>query len=452
MTAAAFARFATGLAWSDVPGDVRQKLLAHLVDTIAVMCAGAATPEAAALLSSVAAQPGGCRVVTRDVAVAPADAALLNGFAGRRHTFDDTLEAGPIHPGSTVWAASLAGGEHALAPLTRLLTAALTGYELAIRLADALGPGHYDRGFHGTGTCNAPGAGLAAAVAMGLDATSVAHAINLAAGAASGTRQYQVDGSIIHSALNGARAASAGVQSAGFAAAGLDAPAGQLDGKWGLLALFEAPHALATHDLGGTWGLRRLGLKPFPTCRFTHGPIAAFDALRQLHGLTPESVASIDIRTFAQSASVSDRPVWEDREAAILSHQFALAATLREGPPALATLDRLAGDAELRSLAGRIGVSVDPGLERRAADAWPHHLRVTLRDGRVLEAFSPAPPGSLPGDDATPAMRDKVERLIGLGLGAGRLDALRALLAEPERHMAAELTALLGPAEVRHGL
>ncbi len=440
--AAEFARFGAEVIWSDVPADIRHKLVAHLIDTIAVMCAGAATAEAAALLSCHAPRPGGCRVVAHNIRLAPMDAAVLNAFAGRRHTFDDTLEAGPIHPGSAVWAAALAAGEHARAPLVRVLAAALCGYELAVRLADALGPGHYDAGFHGTGTCNAPAAGLAAALAVGLDATRATHAVNLAAAAAAGTRQYQIDGSVAHSALNGARAAAAGVQSAIFAGAGTDAPAGQLDGKWGFLGLFDAVQPLATGDLGTVWAMRRVGLKPFPTCRFTHGPIAETDRLRRQHGLTQADIAHVDIRTFAQSASVSDRPHWQGRQDAILSHQFALAATLAEGPPDLASLDRLATDDAVHDIAGRIGVTIDPALDRREADAWPHHLRITLRDGRVLEGFSPSPPGA---DDDCPASRGKAEQLITPALGPACLPALRALLAQPEGKAATALTDLLCP-------
>lgn len=445
--AAEFAGFASGHTWTSVPGDIGRKLLAHLVDTVAVMAAGAASAEASALTSCHGAQSQGCRVITRATRVAPADAALLNAFAGRRHTFDDTLEAGPIHPGSAVWAAALAAGEHCGAPLSRMLFGALCGYEIAVRLADALGHAHYDAGHHGTGTCNAPAAGMAAAVTLGLDARRVSHAINLAAAAAAGTRQSQIDGSIVHSALNGARAAATGVQSALFAAAGIDAPAGQLDGKWGFLRLFGSASPLATGDLGAVWGIRRLGLKPYPTCRFTHGPIEVLEGLRIRHGLVAEHVDGVEIRTFAQSASVADRPHWRGREEAILSHQFALAATLIEGPPELATLDRLARDGNVADLAGRIRVIVDPVLADHEPDAWPHDVSVTLRDGRVLHGFSAAPPGV--GD--SPAGRLKAESLIRDALGPARLTAMDALLAAPSDHGVVELTDLLGPKDADHG-
>ena len=453
--AAACAGFAAALNWRDVPSEAARKLRVHLLDTIAVMLAGAASPQAAALRECHGETgPTSCTVVGLGERARPADAALLNAFAGRRHTFDDTLEAGPIHPGSVVWAASLAAGEAADAPLARVLTAALCGYELAVRLADSLGAGHYDAGFHGTGTCNAPAAELAAAIAGGLDATASAHAIALAAAAAAGTRQYQLDGSIVHSALNGARAAAAGVQSACYAAAGLDGPRRQLDGRWGLLGLFAtATGETGAFDLlGQTWRFHRVGLKPYPTCRFTHGPVDVLNSLRDEHGLGTENVAAIELSTFRQSASVSDRPTWRDREEAILSHQFALAATLLQGPPTFDALDRLAADATVRALAASITVSCDPALEGRRADEWPHVLRVRLRDGTELSRTSLVPPGSLPGDHARSAIHDKAERLIGQHLGAERFAAIEAVLADPPRHGVRDLTMLLGPRSLGRGV
>jgi len=430
------ASFAAGLTWADVPADLVRKLRAHLLDTLAVACAGASTRETDILFSCHAASPGACGVIGRDARLPPADAALLNAFAARRQTFDDTLEAGPIHPGSSLWAASLAAAEHADAPLARALLGGLCGYELAIRLADLLGPAHYDAGYHGTGTCNAPASGLAAAVALGLDTPHIADAVSLAAGAASGTRQYQIDGSIAHSALNGARAAEAGMRSALYAAAGFGSPRGQLDGKWGLLGLLGGRSG-GFDDLGAVWAFRRVGLKPYPTCRFTHGPVAAFDALRQLHHLAGDDVASIELRTFAQSISVSDRPAWTGRDEALLSHQFALAATLAEGPPELATLDRLAADERVRGLAAQVAVRHDPALEDRRPEDWPHLLRVHLRDGTELLAESWAPPGA--ADD--PAIRFKAEGL----LGPDRLATLEAMLDDPDKYMARDLMGQLRP-------
>jgi hypothetical protein len=74
---------------------------------------------------------------------------------------------------------------------------------------------------------------------------------------------------------------------------------------------------------------------------------------------------------------------------------------------------------------------VDPRFERRGPREWPHHLRLVMCDGRVLEGLSPNPPG---GEDAplgAAVLRAKARDLVEGALGPGRLDPLLALLAEP---------------------
>ena len=66
-------------------------------------------------------------------------AAFLNALHARIHTFDDTHEAGPSHPGSAVVAAALAAAETAQASGRTFLAALLAGYETATRVSAALG-------------------------------------------------------------------------------------------------------------------------------------------------------------------------------------------------------------------------------------------------------------------------------------------------------------------------
>jgi 2-methylcitrate dehydratase PrpD len=452
-SAVAFARFAAALQWRALPDAVRGQATDHALDMLAVACAGATEPESRLLRDAHAhfAGDGACTVVADARRLPPVDAALVNAFAARIHTFDDTLEAGPIHPGSSILCAAFAAAEFRGATLAEALAGAIAGLECAVRLVEALGPGHYDAGFHGTGTLNAPAAALAASRALGLDADRSLHALNLAAAAATGTRQYQIDGGMPHSAMNGARAAAAGVLAALQAEAGVTAPAGQLDGRWGLLALLrgegrDTPPATGT--LGSDWAIRRVALKPYATCRFTHGPIAVLDALRQAHGLRAEDIAEVEIATFAQSASVSDRPRWHGRREAILSHHFAAAATLLHGPPRLAQLDALAADPAVRALADRVRVTVDDAYATRAAASWPHRLRVTLRDGSVLAGFSPSPPGGEDQPLEASVLRAKALGLVEDALGTGRFAPLPPLLAAPERTHVADLLRALRPAAI----
>src|SRR5262245_21986908 len=174
--------FAATLSWDAVPEAIRAKVGDHLLDTLGVMCMGATTPQHAALLDALDAGScdGAATVIGAGGCAPTRDAAAANAFAGRIQTFDDTLDAGPVHPGSSVIAAALAAAEAAGASGAGFLRAVLAGYEIAARVALGLGPSHYARGFHATGTCNTFGAAAAAACARGLDADGITHALGMA--------------------------------------------------------------------------------------------------------------------------------------------------------------------------------------------------------------------------------------------------------------------------------
>lgn len=392
------AAFVADLQWRDVPPALVHKVHDHVLDTFGVMCAGLSAPAAAAV-RSMAMDAGGVReasVIGVAATLPAANAAFVNAFHGRIHTFDDTYEAGPIHAGSVILAAALAAAERRRASGSDLLAAVLAGYEVAVRVADALGPDHYAAGFHGTGTCNVLGAAAAAARALGLNARGVAGALGHAGGSAAGLRQYQDSGSMSDSALNGARAAQAGVAAALLSAGGLFGPDDILSGRWGVCRVLSAAPDLTCLDagLGRDWAFRATALKPYPTCRFTHGPIAALLDLRRDHDIEPGTVNDVEISTFRQSIEVSDRAQVETRFDALMSHQFGAAVALAKGRVVMDSLEPLTRtDPVVRNLMGKVRIEHDPSLDAAYPARWPHRVRVRLSDGRSLEAFSANPPG-----------------------------------------------------------
>jgi 2-methylcitrate dehydratase PrpD len=405
------AAFAADLRWTDVPLQVRAQLKLHVLDTLGVICAGVPAPEAGRV-RGLFERWGGCEeatVIGANRRLPAPSAAFLNTFAGRLHTFDDTYEDGPVHPGSTAVSAALAAAETRDASGADFLVAALAGYETTARISSALGASHYGSGFHNTGTCNVFGACAAAARASGLDAAAIADALGIAGQAAAGLRQYQIDGSLSDTALNAARAAHAGVTAVALQVVGLRGPHGVLDGRWGLARVMSTDARLETlrEGLGSAYAFTSTSLKPYPSCRFTHGPFDELLALRERHQLKPESIETIEIATFRESIEVSDKPRIASRSDAVLSHQYAAARALIDGT---LTLDDFQAprreEASVRALAERVRVVYDASLQAAYPAAWPHRITVACRDGRQFVAESLRPPG---GADA-PLARDRVVR------------------------------------------
>ncbi len=429
--------FAADLRFELVPEAVRAKLRHHLLDSLGVICAGINAPESSAMRKFVQARPGrGEAVIIGCAARALAsDAAFANTFHGRIHTFDDTFEAGPIHPGTCVVSAALAAGEAAGASGQRVLEALLAGYEVSIRVCAAVGPGHYTAGFHATGTCNAFGAAAAAGIAFGMDAEHISAALALAGEGAAGLRQHQADGGMANSALNGARAARLGVEAAQLALAGLTGPQEILEGRFGLFRMMvgSGDHRAIEHALSTEYRFAETSLKPYPTCRFTHGPIAALRALTRAHDIRAADVESIEIATFRQSIEVSDRPQIRTRSDAILSHQYALALALTRDRITLDDLDESARSREdVRALCARVRVVHDPKLDQQYPARWPHRLTVYCTRNRTFRTESTFPPGGPQAPLTDEAVAVKFESLAVPVLGAKAAHQVRVAVAALE--------------------
>lgn len=415
IAAEALGRFAAGLRWEDVPARVQAQVKLHVLDTLGVICAGVRVAESAAARAPFE-RWGGAEeavVIGCDRRLPAPHAAFLNTFAGRLHTFDDTYEDGPVHPGSCAVASALAVGETVGCSGADFLAATLAGYETTVRVSTALGPTHYGSGFHNTGTCNVFGACAAAARAYGLDPDAIADALGLAGETAAGIRQYQLDGSMVDTALNGAHAARGGITAVELRRAGLHGPHGILDGDWGIARVMSRNgkvHEL-TDGLGETYVFERTTMKPYPSCRFTHGPVEALLELRARNHLQAEAIESVEIATFRESMQVSDKPVVVSRVDGILSHQYVAARVLLDGAIELADFDadRLAEPAA-RALTQRVRVSFDPLLQEAYPDEWPHRITVVLRDGTRLVTESRKPPG---GERAVEKFSKLAEPVLG---------------------------------------
>src|SRR3546814_16136424 len=70
----------------------------------------------------------------------------------------------------------------------RFLTAFNAGFEVACKIAEAINPDHYMRGFHTSGTIRTFAAAVTAPKLLGLDARGIARAVGVAASMAAGIR------------------------------------------------------------------------------------------------------------------------------------------------------------------------------------------------------------------------------------------------------------------------
>src|SRR5690606_37255072 len=277
--------------------------------------------------------------------------------------------ASSLHPSAPVVPAALAAAEMTGADGATTLAAIVAGYEICCRLGLALDPtAHYARGFHPTATAGTFGAAAAAGRLLGLDAAGMQAAFGIAGSQAAGSLQFLANGAWNKRYQVGA-AAMNGLAAAVLAAEGFRGAIAAIEGKHGFLAGYSdgADPARAVTDLGQDHETLRIGLKPYPSCRYTHAALDGLLAIRREHGLTADAVEAVEIGLHPNGITLTAEPEEAKRRPrGVVEGQFSMhftaAMALDQGSFGWDDYRRLA-DPALDALADRIIVRRDARLE-----------------------------------------------------------------------------------------
>lgn len=368
------ARHVAELEYSDLPTEVPERARHLAIDLIgSVVRAGKeadSTPSLLGMLKRLGMDgPGQARVFGLPRGYAPATAALLNGALGHSLDFDDTHADSSLHPSAPVVSAAFAAAEIAGASGKDLITAIVAGYEVCCRLGNALDPtAHYARGFHPTATAGTFGAAAAAGKLLGLDASGIASAFGVAASQAAGSLQFLVNGAWNKRYQVGA-AAMNGLIAAALAKEGFIGAADAIEGKHGLLVGYtdNAKPERATADLGRVYETMKIGMKPYPACRYTHAAVDGLLALQRQHGWSASDIRSVTVGLHQNGIVLTGAPLDEKRRPRSVvegqfSMPFAAAVALYKGSFGWDDY-ALLGNPDVEAIAARIDVRRDERLE-----------------------------------------------------------------------------------------
>jgi 2-methylcitrate dehydratase PrpD len=247
----------------------------------------------------------------------PEYAALLNGALVHSLDYDDTHRGASHHPGAAVIPAAIAAAETADHEVSGkdLLTAIVAGYEVNCRLGMAINPeSHYDRGFHGTGTCGTFGATAAAGKIRGLGTEELTNAFGLNGSQAAGSMQFLSNGAWNKRAHPGL-AAHAGILAVSLADAGFRGSAAPIEGEDGFLSGYsdDPKPKLATKGLGEEFELLETAIKPYPCCRYMHPALDALFSLLSENPITPDSVERVVVELPRAGVNIVGKPLERKR-------------------------------------------------------------------------------------------------------------------------------------------
>jgi len=373
--------FVSGLDAADLPAEVLHQARRCLVDWLGVTLAGSADPSVE-ILCAVAEELGTDRAATvigKGRRTTLPSAVLTNGFSAHVLDYDDTYNPArtTVHGSAPVWPVVLALGETAPLDGRRALAAFVAGFETEIRVALALGPAHYEAGWHVTGTVGHLGAAAAASNVLRLDPRQTANALGAAGTQAAGLKG--VYGSM-GKALHPGKAAMDGLLATLLARRGFTASTSLLEHERGLLRVLspDPDPGLVTAGLGRHWALPDNGFKPYACGSLTHPTIEAVLDLREAHALGHEDIASV-------RATVNDYVSWVTGRAEpttglegkfSIFHSAAVAAV--DGAASVRQFtDERVNDPVVRGMRDRVSIVVDAHLPKDSAS-----VELELADGR----------------------------------------------------------------------
>lgn len=440
---ATLAGYVAGLKFEDIPPDVAERAKALTLDflgsAIRARRDAESTPSLLKMLEALSLDgSGGATVFGDDRTWTPAAAALLNGALGHSLDFDDTLSDASLHPSAPVVPAAFAVGELVGASGRDVLTAIVAGYEVCCRLGKALDPtSHYARGFHPTATAGTYGAAAAAAKLFGLSQQQIISAFGVSGSQAAGSLQFLMNGAWNKRYQVGA-AAMNGVIAATLARNDFVGAVESIEGKHGLLAGYtDDPHPdRAVAGLGTVFETMKIGVKPYPSCRYTHAALDAIIALRHEHNLTPDQIKQVRVGLHRNGITLTGDAATKRHPRSIVGGQFSMyftgAVALDQGSFGWDDYDRL-GDRTIDALADRFEVVQDDGLEIGRKHPFGARVSITTPDGvhERLNADPSGEPSSFPDANAMqqkfltlarPILDGRAEQLADAILSLERFD------------------------------
>ena len=353
-----------------LPLEMRQHSINALIDTIGCGLLGSVQPAselARRWASHIEAAPR-VTVWGSSLRTSASEAAFVNGIAAHVDDYDDTHATLHGHPSTTLIPTVMACAELLRASGARMLDAYALGLEVGARVSRALGPDHYQRGWHNTATAGVFSCATAAAILFGANPQQMRNAWGLAASQSAGLlRNFGT----MTKAFHAGNAARSGVHSAWLATEGFTADPKIWEGKGSFIEVYGVVGGALEQDLvgglGTSWEVLRPGVeaKTWACCYQAHRAIVGLMQLLPDSIPTPDEITGVNIgfAPGSDAALIYDNP--ETELEGKFSIQYTVAAWLLDGKLSLDSFtDAMVNRVAVRSLMKKIRRYVVPD-ERR---------------------------------------------------------------------------------------
>lgn len=432
--------WAESLAIVDVPKHVQDQALLNILDAVGIAFASTNYEFATrSIAASVALGSGQRGAIACSERFTVRDQAMLNGILIHGLDFDDTHVPGVIHGTASALPTAIAIADDRELSGNDLILGFLIAVEIGARVGTAANGGFHAQGFHPTGLAGAFGAATAAAKMLGLEAHGISSAQGIVGSLASGSTEFLETGAWTKR-LHPGWAAVAGITAAELAKAKFEAPPAIYEGRFGLFAAHTpAAHdlkmAAVAGDLGTSWELLRVAIKPYAACHFTHACIDIAIALVTENNLMASDIESVTTIVPPQVVPVVCEPAQakltprSDYDAKF-SLPFIVATAISKRRFTLADLeDDCLVDPELLELAAKVSYQNDPN------PTFPKYFHgeviIQTKDGRTLRKREDVNRGAdtrpLAASEVETKFRDNVALVGGSDVADRVLNAVMSL-------------------------
>ena len=418
---ATLASFVHDLCYADLPREVVLRTEDLFLDWIGSALAGKDSRPVTALarFAEIMGPATGCsEMLPLRRQSSPYFAALVNAASSHVVEQDDVHNASVFHPATVVFPAALATAQQLGSSGEAFIADSVAGYEVGIRVGEALGRSHY-KVFHTTGTAGTLAAAAAVAKLLQLDSAKTLHAIGSAGTQAAGLWEFLRDAADSKQ-LHTAKAAVDGLLAAYIARDGFTGASRIVDGEQGMMAgMSRDGYAGKLVDrLGERWALLETSFKFHASCRHTHP--AANALLEIAKRIAPGQIAHV--RAHVHQAAID---VLGLAEAAQNVHQskfsmgFVLALiAVRKRASIIDFTEAALADPQLRAFQKKVEMVYDPEIDAAYPARWIGLVEVETCDGQRLSTRVEVPKGD-PGNTLSRAeLEDKARRLAAYRQGA----------------------------------
>jgi 2-methylcitrate dehydratase PrpD len=424
------ASFAANLAFERIPRDVVERTVNLYVDWLGSALAGkgARPVESIARFARTAGPADGPAEVLIDGSrTSPFFAAMVNGAASHFVEQDDVHNGSVFHPAAVVFPVALALAQQLGASGREMITAAVAGYEVGIRIGEFLGRSHY-KVFHTTGTAGTVAAAATAGRLLKLSPAAMLDAFGSAGTQAAGLWEFlrdAADSKQLHTAM----AAANGLMAAELAADGFKGAKRILEGAKGMAAGMssDADPAKLVDRLGERWATVETSFKYHAACRHTHPAADALLDVLVKNKLKPQQIERVVAHVHQGAIDVLGAVVKPQTvHQAKFNMGTVLAIVGHYGYAGVNEFEQHFLADPVVAFRGKVEMVYDEEVDNAYPARWIGKVSVVLADGRVLHGRVDEPKGDPGNTLSRDEISTKLRQLVKFSgaLGEAGVDAL----------------------------